>query len=147
MYRQFIGFYCILLIIIIISRCLGTLHYSTPSLEQTLYSSRPEFHMTNRSASNSYDVLYHMILRPYQFDYGMWILNFCLRCGLQSQLVASIAESQTEYVNIQSQHVHKLPPREGELFMWLEIILFISSCGAIYWIFSFVNDVHCEDCK
>lgn len=133
MYRQLIGFCCILLIIINISRCLGTLHYSIPSLEQILYSSRPEFHTTNRSASNSYDVLYHMLLRSYQFDYGMCILNFCLQCGLQSQLVASVAESQTEYVNIRSQHVHKLPPTEGGLFMCLEIILFISSCGAIYW--------------
>jgi hypothetical protein len=51
------------------------------------------------------------------------------------QLVASIAEFQIEYVNMQSQCVHKLPPSEGELFMWLEIIFFISSCGAIYFFF------------
>jgi hypothetical protein len=48
------------------------------------------------------------------------------------QLIDSIAELQIEYVNMQSQRVHKLPPSEAELFMWLEIIFFISSCGAIH---------------
>jgi len=92
LYQQFMlyGYFtvcCILLISVHISRCSGTLHYWILNLEQIQYSSRLEYLMTNKSASNSYDcVCVTSNQWPYMCLILVCILNSCLEMEYKCRL-------------------------------------------------------------